>query len=345
MASSLRRVAEKAKRVLGLDVRVFYRTSPIPSDRWLRYNSYVRPSGKRTRRVLRAGGLRYVDNSAGRVAAPPRVPRGSSAGATPRRRSWIFRGRVAARAELTAAAVQRCKKVAESIVVSRRYAAKQKKLEANRTFFARLREGKGWTSPLKNEAPLFAPERKLPRAGRDAAAAAAWIFRGGHGPRHRPIEWEDLVSAPDGEDEYGGLAASASSGVASTPLAGSSEDGSRHRRRLDLPKTGRGTAAGCHVDIPCTGHDAVGLVNAASVSAFVAAGHEVIDVGPMLGLRIDAHPGSVTGKNDALHFCMPVPASFDESRRGPSSGGGRGTAAGATWTFRGAGRGATAGAT
>ena len=30
----------------------------------------------------------------------------------------------------------------------------------------------------------------------------------------------------------------------------------------------------------------------------------------MLGLRVDAHPGSTAGGTDGLHFCMPGPLDY-----------------------------------
>ena len=36
----------------------------------------------------------------------------------------------------------------------------------------------------------------------------------------------------------------------------------------------------------------------------------VIDVAAMLGLRVDAHPGSTAGGTDGLHFCMPGPLDY-----------------------------------
>ena len=48
----------------------------------------------------------------------------------------------------------------------------------------------------------------------------------------------------------------------------------------------------------------------AAAAAFLAAGHGVIDVAAMLGLRVDAHPGSTAGGTDGLHFCMPGPLDY-----------------------------------
>ena len=50
--------------------------------------------------------------------------------------------------------------------------------------------------------------------------------------------------------------------------------------------------------------------NGAAAAAFLAAGHGVIDVAAMLGLRVDAHPGSTAGGTDGLHFCMPGPLDY-----------------------------------
>ena len=58
------------------------------------------------------------------------------------------------------------------------------------------------------------------------------------------------------------------------------------------------------------GHEVVDVANGAAAAAFLAAGHEVIDVAAMLGLRVDAHPGSTAGGTDGLHFCMPGPLDY-----------------------------------
>lgn len=58
------------------------------------------------------------------------------------------------------------------------------------------------------------------------------------------------------------------------------------------------------------GHDLYEHVNSVSVSAFLSAGHEIIDVTTMLGQRVDAHPASAGQGNDALHFCMPGPLDY-----------------------------------
>ena len=56
------------------------------------------------------------------------------------------------------------------------------------------------------------------------------------------------------------------------------------------------------------GHDLYAGVNDLSVSAFLAAGHGIIDLEWMLGVRVDAHPGPSLPKHpqgDHLHFCLP----------------------------------------
>uniref|UniRef100_A0A7S3ZST6 Uncharacterized protein n=1 Tax=Pelagomonas calceolata TaxID=35677 RepID=A0A7S3ZST6_9STRA len=58
------------------------------------------------------------------------------------------------------------------------------------------------------------------------------------------------------------------------------------------------------------GHEVVDVANGAAAAAFLAAGHGVIDVAAMLGLRVDAHPGSTAGGTDGLHFCMPGPLDY-----------------------------------
>ena len=45
------------------------------------------------------------------------------------------------------------------------------------------------------------------------------------------------------------------------------------------------------------------MANGAAAAAFLAAGHGVIDVAAMLGLRVDAHPGSTAGGTDGLPAC------------------------------------------
>ena len=51
-------------------------------------------------------------------------------------------------------------------------------------------------------------------------------------------------------------------------------------------------------------------VNAASVAAFSAVGHGVIDDVEMLGRRQDAHPGSHNGEGDTVHYCLPGPIDY-----------------------------------
>ena len=51
-------------------------------------------------------------------------------------------------------------------------------------------------------------------------------------------------------------------------------------------------------------------VNAASVAAFSALGHGVIDDVEMLGRRQDAHPGSHNGEGDTVHYCLPGPIDY-----------------------------------
>lgn len=58
-------------------------------------------------------------------------------------------------------------------------------------------------------------------------------------------------------------------------------------------------------------HNLFGAINDMSTAAYLAAGHGVIDVEHMLGVRVDAHPASGTqGHGDALHFCAPGPVDF-----------------------------------
>jgi len=54
-------------------------------------------------------------------------------------------------------------------------------------------------------------------------------------------------------------------------------------------------------------HNILRNMNDIGAAAFQSAGHGVIDVETMLGLRVDSHPAShsSTGEGDALHFCMP----------------------------------------
>ena len=51
-------------------------------------------------------------------------------------------------------------------------------------------------------------------------------------------------------------------------------------------------------------------VNAASVAAFSAVGHGIIDDVEMLGRRQDAHPGSHNGEGDTVHYCLPGPIDY-----------------------------------
>lgn len=48
-------------------------------------------------------------------------------------------------------------------------------------------------------------------------------------------------------------------------------------------------------------------VNDVSKTAFAARGHDVIDLEPMLSVRVDAHPASFDGDGDRVHFCAPGP--------------------------------------
>lgn len=41
MAATLRSIADRALADLGVDVRVFYRTSPPSAERWIRYGAYA----------------------------------------------------------------------------------------------------------------------------------------------------------------------------------------------------------------------------------------------------------------------------------------------------------------
>lgn len=84
----------------------------------------------------------------------------------------------------------------------------------------------------------------------------------------------------------------AGSGSAAAPLAEVGE--------LASPPVGEGEF----------GHEVLDVANAAGSAAFLAAGHEVFDVAAMLGLRVDAHPGSSAGGTDGLHFCMPGPLDY-----------------------------------
>lgn len=56
------------------------------------------------------------------------------------------------------------------------------------------------------------------------------------------------------------------------------------------------------------GHDMYLAVNALSAAAFCSAGHTVVDVEDMLGVRIAAHHQDRQG--DALHFCNPGPLDY-----------------------------------
>ena len=56
------------------------------------------------------------------------------------------------------------------------------------------------------------------------------------------------------------------------------------------------------------GHDMYLAVNALSAAAFRSAGHTVVDVEDMLGVRIAAHHQDRQG--DALHFCNPGPLDY-----------------------------------
>ena len=49
---------------------------------------------------------------------------------------------------------------------------------------------------------------------------------------------------------------------------------------------------------------------AASVAAFSALGHGIIDDVEMLGRRQDAHPGSHNGEGDTVHYCLPGPIDY-----------------------------------
>ena len=93
----------------------------------------------------------------------------------------------------------------------------------------------------------------------------------------------------------------------------------RHRRRWARAKGGGGAAAPLAVVAELAsppagedeyGHEVVDVANGAAAAAFLAAGHGVIDVAAMLGLRVDAHPGSTAGGTDGLHFCMPGPLDY-----------------------------------
>ena len=48
-------------------------------------------------------------------------------------------------------------------------------------------------------------------------------------------------------------------------------------------------------------------INDLTVAAFLAAGHDVVDVEIPMGVRIDGHPAShsTVNRGDALHYCMP----------------------------------------
>ena len=93
----------------------------------------------------------------------------------------------------------------------------------------------------------------------------------------------------------------------------------RHRRRWARAEGGGGAAAPLAVVAELAsppagedeyGHEVVDVANGAAAAAFLAAGHGVIDVAAMLGLRVDAHPGSTAGGTDGLHFCMPGPLDY-----------------------------------
>ena len=59
-------------------------------------------------------------------------------------------------------------------------------------------------------------------------------------------------------------------------------------------------------------HNTIGEINAMSVAAYLAAGHGVIDVENMLGMRRDAHLdwGGGVHSSDALHYCEPGPVDY-----------------------------------
>jgi len=52
-------------------------------------------------------------------------------------------------------------------------------------------------------------------------------------------------------------------------------------------------------------HNIVKDVNAMGKEEFRAAGHGVVDLEDMIGVRQDGHPASLTGVGDMLHYCMP----------------------------------------
>lgn len=52
-------------------------------------------------------------------------------------------------------------------------------------------------------------------------------------------------------------------------------------------------------------HDIVEELNAMGKEEFRAAGHGVVDLEDMIGVRQDGHPASLTGVGDKLHYCMP----------------------------------------
>lgn len=53
-------------------------------------------------------------------------------------------------------------------------------------------------------------------------------------------------------------------------------------------------------------HDLVPTLSDYSVAAFVAAGHGVVDIEQLMGVRIDDHNSSESGSGDNLHFCSQV---------------------------------------
>jgi hypothetical protein len=59
-----------------------------------------------------------------------------------------------------------------------------------------------------------------------------------------------------------------------------------------------------HPDVAYS-HATWAIVNNFTSDMYLKAGHEVIDLAEMLGVRVDAHKGSWNGKGDLLHFCMP----------------------------------------
>ena len=52
-------------------------------------------------------------------------------------------------------------------------------------------------------------------------------------------------------------------------------------------------------------HSTPPTINDIAAAAFKSAGHGVLDLEVMLGMRVDNHPGTHSKSGDTLHFCLP----------------------------------------